>query len=101
MKNVTSFKKIKDTDFNLDALLLKLIEKIKEKIQLLASKKYDVLENDYLKVLYKKNIPTMFKNSSDVLFMGIISGISASGNLLVELEDETIKEFGIKEISLA
>jgi len=101
LKNVTSFKKIKDTDFNLDALLLKLIEKIKEKIQLLASKKYDVLENDYLKVLYKKNIPTMFKNSSDVLFMGIISGISASGNLLVELEDETIKEFGIKEIYLA
>ena len=43
----------------------------------------------------------MFKDSSDVLFMGIISGISASGNLLVELEDETIKEFGIKEISLA
>lgn len=101
LKNVTSLKKIKETDFNLDALLLKLIEKIKDKIQLLASKKYDTLENDYLKVLYKKNIPTMFKNSNDVLFMGIITGISASGNLLVELEDETIKEFGIKEISLA
>lgn len=101
LKNVTSLKKIKETDFNLDALLLKLIEKIKEKIQLLASKKYDVLEKDYLKVLYKKNIPTMFKDSNNVLFMGIITGISASGNLLVELEDETIKEFAIKEISLA
>ena len=101
LKNVTSLKKIKGIDFNIDELLLKLIEKIKGKIQLLASKKYDVLENEYLQVLYKKNIPTMFKDSSDVLFMGIISGISASGNLLVELEDETIKEFGIKEISLA
>jgi len=101
LKNVTSLKKIKDIDFNLDALLLRLIEKIKEKIQLLVSKKYEELENDYLKVLYKKNIPTMFKDSKDVLFMGIISGISNSGNLLVELEDETVKEFGIKEISLA
>lgn len=101
LKNVTSFKKIKGFDFNLDILLLKLIEKIKEKIQLLSSKKYDELENDYLKVLYKKNIPTMFKNSKNVLFMGIIKGISDSGNLLVELEDETLKEFGIKEISLA
>ena len=43
----------------------------------------------------------MFKDSNDVLFMGIISGISTAGNLLVELEDETIKEFAIKEISLA
>jgi len=101
LKNVTSLKKIKGINFNLDDLLLKLIEKIKEKMELLVSKKYEELENDYLKVLYKKNIPTMFKNSKDVLFMGIILGISASGNLLVELEDETIKEFGIKEISLA
>ena len=101
LKNVTSLKKIKDIDFNLDALLLRLIEKIKEKIQLLVSKKYEELENDYLKVLYKKNIPTMFKDSNDALFMGIITGISNSGNLLVELEDETVKEFGIKEISLA
>jgi len=101
LKNVTSLKKIKDFNFNLDALLLRLIEKIKEKIQLLVSKKYEELENDYLKVLYKKNIPTMFKDSNDVLFMGIITGISNSGNLLVELEDETVKEFGIKEISLA
>jgi len=101
LKNVTSLKKIKNIDYNLDHLLLKLVEKVKEKIHLLSSKKYDELENDYVHVLYKKNTPTMFKNSSDVLFMGIIKGISASGNLLVELEDETIKEFGIKQISLA
>jgi hypothetical protein len=28
-------------------------------------------------------------------------GISVSGNLLIELEDDIIKEFGIKEVSLA
>lgn len=43
----------------------------------------------------------MFKNSEDVLFMGKILGISDSGNLLIELEDDIIKEFGIKEVSLA
>jgi BirA family biotin operon repressor/biotin-[acetyl-CoA-carboxylase] ligase len=33
--------------------------------------------------------------------MGKILGISVSGNLLIELEDDIIKEFGIKEVSLA
>jgi BirA family biotin operon repressor/biotin-[acetyl-CoA-carboxylase] ligase len=43
----------------------------------------------------------MFKNSKDVLFMGMITGISSTGNLQVELADETTKEFSIKEISIA
>jgi len=43
----------------------------------------------------------MFKDSNDVLFMGKIIGISSLGSLQIELEDETVKEFGIKEVSLA
>ena len=77
------------------------MDKIKEKIQLISLKKYTNLETDYLNVLYKKNIPTMFKDSKDVLFMGKIIGISSLGNLQIELEDENVKEFGIKEVSLA
>jgi BirA family biotin operon repressor/biotin-[acetyl-CoA-carboxylase] ligase len=50
-------------------------------------------------VLYKKNIPTMFKDSNNNLFMGIIRNISTEGKLQIELEDETIKDFGIKEVS--
>ena len=45
--------------------------------------------------------PTMFKDRNDVLFMGKITGISFSGNLQIALEDETVKEFKIKEVSLA
>ena len=52
-------------------------------------------------VLYKKNIPTMFKTSKNVLFMGIIIGVAASGKLQIQLEDDSIKEFGIKEVSFA
>ena len=77
------------------------MDKIKEKIQLISLKKFTNLETDYLNVLYKKNIPTMFKDSEDVLFMGKIIGISSLGNLQIELEDENVKEFGIKEVSLA
>jgi BirA family biotin operon repressor/biotin-[acetyl-CoA-carboxylase] ligase len=73
---------------------------LKSKIVLLNTKDFSSLETSYLKVLYKKNIPTMFKDRKGVLFMGIIRGISMDGKLQVALEDETLREFGIKEISL-
>lgn len=101
LKKATSLKKITNVDYDLNLLLLEIIDKVKNRIQVLLAKEYDALENDYLNVLYKKNTPTMFKNSNGILFMGIITGVSSAGNLEVKLEDETIKEFGIKEISLA
>jgi BirA family biotin operon repressor/biotin-[acetyl-CoA-carboxylase] ligase len=101
LEKASSLKKITGINYDLDALLAEIVGQIQHRIQLLSIKKYNELESDYLNVLYKKNIPTMFKDRKDVLFMGIIIGISLTGNLQVELEDETIKEFGIKEISLA
>ncbi|WP_299668077.1 biotin--[acetyl-CoA-carboxylase] ligase [uncultured Polaribacter sp.] len=99
LKKVSSLKIENGRDFNLEVLLKNIISKLKMNIETLNSKEFKTLETDYLKVLYKKNIPTMFKNSKDVLFMGIIRGISNDGKLQVELEDEILQEFGIKEIS--
>jgi BirA family biotin operon repressor/biotin-[acetyl-CoA-carboxylase] ligase len=101
LKNATSLKICTNTEYDLDTLLIEIIENLKKTIHLLSLKKYKQLETDYLKVLYKKNIPSMFKDRNDVLFMGKIIGVSLYGSLLVELDDETIKEFGVKEISFA
>ena len=101
LPNATSLKNSTHQSYDLDVLLLEIVHKLQEKIHLLSLKKHEALETAYLNVLYKKNIPTMFKDSRDVLFMGIIIGISPLGSLQIELEDETVKEFGIKEVSLA
>ncbi|WP_439132432.1 biotin--[acetyl-CoA-carboxylase] ligase [Polaribacter sp.] len=101
LKQVTSLKLLNNTVYDLDILMTALLHHLKKRIALLQSKAYHQLETDYLEVLYKKNSPTMFKDSQAHLFMGKIIGISASGNLLIELENETVKEFGIKEVSLA
>ncbi|SDR76356.1 BirA family transcriptional regulator, biotin operon repressor / biotin-[acetyl-CoA-carboxylase] ligase [Polaribacter sp. KT25b] len=103
LKNATSLKNSTNSkyDYDLDDLLLEIIENLKNTIHLLSLKKYQELETGYLNVLYKKNIPSMFKDRNDVLFMGKIIGISLYGNLQVELEDEIVKEFGLKEISFA
>lgn len=96
----SSLKNILKKDFDLESLLQSILERIKQNIDLLNSEKFDFLNEKYLKVLYKKGIPNMFKNKKGVLFMGKIIGVSKEGKLQVELTDETIKEFGIKEISI-
>ncbi|KGL64176.1 biotin/lipoate A/B protein ligase family protein [Polaribacter sp. Hel1_85] len=97
--NVTSLKLETKNEYNLDSLLNTILIKLQEKINLLESNQFQVLEKRYLNVLYKKNIPTMFKNSKDEIFMGLISGISDQGNLQIQLEDDSIIEFGIKEVT--
>lgn len=101
LKNVTSLKKLLHVNFDLDSLLIEICEQLKKCIQLLKEKKYQVLEEKYLKVLYQIHKPMMFKNTEQQVFMGIIIGVSDSGNIIIELENESLKEFGIKEISFA
>ena len=99
LNNITSLKLETSLEYNLDNLLEDIISEIEKNIRFLESSKYHLLEKNYLDVLYKKNIPTMFKNSKDEIFMGLISGISNNGKLQIQLEDDSVKEFGIKEVS--
>jgi BirA family biotin operon repressor/biotin-[acetyl-CoA-carboxylase] ligase len=100
LEKASSLKLISNRTFNLDQLLKAMLVSLQSKMGLLNTKDFSSLESSYLRVLYKKNTPTMFKDRKGVLFMGIIRGISMDGKLLVALEDETLREFGIKEISL-
>lgn len=100
-KNISSLKKITGKLYDLDQLLNEIISVLKKRIKALTTDKFLKLEQEYLNVLYKKNIPSMFKTADNVLFMGKIVGVSKTGKLKIELENKTIKKFQIKEISFA
>lgn len=97
--DATSLKLETALEFDLELLLNDILIALQKKINLLETKQFTVLEENYLKILYKKNIPTIFKNDRDKIFMGMISGISNNGKLQIQLNDNSIKEFGIKEVS--
>ena len=101
LTKTSSLKLLNNRNYSLEELLERIVLKLKARIKALNAKDFIGLEEDYLKALYKKNIPTMFKDSEDVLFIGIIRGVSNEGKLQIEIENETIKEFGLKEVSLA
>lgn len=100
--NVTSLKLLLSNDIDRDELLQKMLIEIQ--YQLISVKKgaFSQLRENYESVLYKKGIPTVFKDAQGKTFMGKILGTaSKTGNLLVEMEDETVQEFGIKELQMA
>lgn len=101
LPNASSIKRIINKEIDLDVLLDNVLTKLQVNLAVLQRKEYQLLEERYLKVLYKKNVPTMFKNNQNILFMGKIIGVSKNGNLQIELENETIQEFGLKEVSFA
>lgn len=63
------------------------------------------LRFDYLKHLYESHLfrnekPSTFKNAEGSLFLGYIMGISDIGELLIRVEHDLIKSFGLKEVTL-
>ena len=58
--------------------------------------------NEYHSVLYRREIPTTFIDKvTDTFFMGKIQGIASNGKIKIQLDDDSIKEFGLKQISFA
>jgi len=96
--NATSMKQVANREFDRDALLKDIISGLKHQTELLNHKKFDQIKKNYEKHLYRMNIPAMYKNSLGHQFMGKIMGINKEGNLLVELQNERIKSFDLKEI---
>lgn len=60
----------------------------------------DFLWNEYHECLYRISVPTVFEKTDGTRFMGIITEVSKQGFLCVQLEDESIQEFGMKEVKM-
>lgn len=98
LPNATSMKLIADQHFDRDALLEELIKELKIQVQQLEKKAFQEIKSNYEKHLFRINEPAMFKDLNNSEFMGKILGINDSGGLLVELQDESVKSFDLKEI---
>ena len=100
--NASSLKNVMHQDFELDDLLDQLTKNIQRKIRQLEHQQLDIIHQNYLHHLYKKDVPMAFKDErTQLFFMGMIKTVSTCGKLQVQLEDDSIVDFDIKEISLA
>lgn len=100
LPNATSLLAILGNVFDLDEVLQQILKQLEHHFELLESGQFDLLKQDYETKLFRKDKPSTFRNLKNELFSGIILGISETGNLKVQIEDDIVKEFDLKEISL-
>mgnify|MGYP006189511541 CR=1 FL=1 len=56
--------------------------------------------NEYHEALFRKGIPTVFETPNQGKFMGIIMEVNREGKLCVQLEDDSIQIFDLKEVKM-
>lgn len=86
--------------FDLDAVLHCFLEHLKHYFEVLEGGAFNDLKKEYELLLFRKNKPSTFKNTEGLLFPGFIRGVSELGNLIIELEDNIMQEFSLKEVTL-
>ena len=96
IQNVTSFRKILHTDYDLNDLKNEICRSVEARYLQLKAGKKDTLLADYLDNLYLRNRWAPYRIQGREV-AGRITGVSSEGFLVLETE-EGMKQFGLKEI---
>ena len=100
LPKASSLKNIIHQDFDIDTLLENIVFKIENNIEKLKNNDIDSFWNEYENYLFKKGKPTLFEDTDQQRFMGIINRVTRNGQLEVLLEDDSLKCFEVKEIMM-
>lgn len=100
LPKASSLKNITQKEFDKEEILQTIIGEIKSNCELIKSGQADILWRKYHEYLFRKEIPSVFENPDGTKFMGIIKQVLKNGKLQILLEDDSVKEFELKEIAL-
>lgn len=100
LPQASSLKIITGRFYDVDEVLHEIIKNLKHYFLLLKRNQFDVLKEEYESYLFRKNKPSTFLDAQGTVFAGFIKSVSETGSLQVLLEDNVIKEFEFKTITL-
>ena len=86
--------------YDKDEILSKVLKNLRFYIEKLEAKNHKEIKSEYEAHLFRKDKPSTFKLNDNSLLSGIIKGVEDQGKLNVWTEDEIIKTFDIKDITL-
>jgi len=95
-----SIRQITGNSFDIDKILHILLLKLEHRFSGLSKSAYELYKKEYESLLFRKNKPSTFLDAKGNSFVGVIQNVTSFGKLQLLLEDEIIKEFNLKEISL-
>jgi BirA family biotin operon repressor/biotin-[acetyl-CoA-carboxylase] ligase len=100
LPQASSMRLISGRVYELEEVLQAILVKLEQYFKILEQKQFEILKTAYENQLFRKDKPSTFRDTDGHLFSGYIKGVSSSGNLLIMVEDDIIKEFGLKAVTL-
>ncbi|MBU2950267.1 biotin--[acetyl-CoA-carboxylase] ligase [Tamlana agarivorans] len=100
LPKASSLKQITGIIYDLDEVACAILDQLKYYFEVLEKGNYEALKEAYESCLFRKNKPSTFEDAEGLQFSGFIKGVSNIGNLKVLLEDNIVKEFDLKELTL-
>ena len=86
--------------FDKDELLSEILKHLQSYFVMLETKKLLEIKFEYESLLFRKDKPSTFRIQDGNTFSGIIKGVTKKGKLKVLIEDDIIKTFDLKEVTL-
>ncbi len=100
LAKVASLNVLTGKTYDLDALLNHFVNSFQQNVREHDTVDFGKWSARYAEVLFRKDKPSTFMDKRDTVFMGFIRGVSPQGKLMVELEDQVIQTFDLKEVRL-
>ena len=100
LPNATSIKNLIGTSCSKDEILKDLVKNLEYYFNKLDKSSINSIFEKYEDALFRINKPSTFKNPKGEVFTGYIKGVSKLGKLNVMLEDNLLKSYDLKEISI-
>lgn len=99
LPRASSMKKISGKEFETENVLKLILKKLEILIAEIGINSEKILA-DYEKLLFRKEKVSTFQLPDSSFLTGIIEGITSTGLLKVQVEENTIKTFDLKELKL-
>ena len=100
LPQATSMRLATGITFNREEVLELITGEIQNELKILESGNTAGLKTAYEDSLFRKNLVSAFEDPNGFQFNGLIVGVSDSGELLVETDDEILNTFELKQIKL-
>lgn len=100
LPQAASLRSVSGTFYVLDELLKKILLRLEENMEILSGGKPNHFLKKYEQVLFRKEKASTFQLPNGSFLTGIIKGVTSSGLLEVQVENDVIKTFDLKELKL-
>ena len=100
LPQAASMRTVTSREFNLDQVLQVILQELENGFTELSEENSETILKCYKNNLFRRLIPSTFKKHDGRLFTGMILDVTPAGKLLVQMSEEEINEFDLKEVSL-